>query len=173
MPDALIAQFTIKGADGEAQDVGYRVFILTALKGYGIDVSMPINVPGGGVKVTVRGDEKTVRDAIEELRKTKPDVKKVGKVDVSDPVFGSFDFKPFTNEDIQLLTLNQLSKGIPAIIRMDEKVDSIGGDIGDMKGVVTGLNNKYHIISRTLNYQLIGIALLVLMALCALVFLTR
>jgi acylphosphatase len=171
MPEAATAQFTIKGADGEAQDVGYRVFILTALKGYGLDVSMPINIPGGGVKVTLRGEEKTIKDAVTELRKTKPDVKKVGKIEISDPVFGSFDFKPYSNDDIQLLTLNQLSKGIPAIIRMDEKVEEIGGDIGDMKGVVTGLNNKYHVISRTLNYQLIGIVLLVLMALCALLIL--
>jgi acylphosphatase len=173
MADALEAQFTIKGADGEAQDVGYRVFILTALKGYGLDVSMPINVPGGGIKVTVKGDEKTIRDAVAELRTSKPDVRKVGKVEVSDPVFGSFNFKPFTNDDIQLLTLNQLSKGIPAIIRMDEKVEEISGDIGDMTGVVTGLNNKYHTISRTLNYQLIGIILLVIMAVCAIVFLMK
>ena len=56
---------------------------------------------------------------------------------------------------------------------MDEKVEEIGGDIGDMKGVVTGLNNKYHVISRTMNYQLIGIGLLVLLAIFGLLFLMR
>ncbi|MBN2251443.1 MAG: hypothetical protein JW724_05150 [Candidatus Altiarchaeota archaeon] len=130
MADELISQFSIQGANGEAQDVGYRVFILTALKGYGLDVSMPVNIPGGGVKVTVKGDEETIRDAVAELRKIKPDVRKVGEVDISNPVFGSFEFKPYTNDDIQLLTLNQLSKGIPAIIRMDERVGNIGEDMG-------------------------------------------
>ena len=173
MADALIAQFTIKGADGEAQDVGYRVFLMTTLTGYGLEVSLPVNIPGGGVKVTVKGDEKTIRDAVIELRKTKPDVKKVGKVEVSDPVFGSYDFKPFKNKDIQLLTLNQLSKGIPAIIRMEEKIEGIGEDVGGVKVVVGGLNAKYHTISRTLNYQLVGIFLRVLMAMLGLVMLMK
>jgi acylphosphatase len=173
MADSVNARFSVKGANGEVQDVGYRVFLLTALKGFGLDVAMPVNVPGGGVEVTVRGNEKTIRDAVAELRKSKPDVRKVGKVDVSEPVFGSFEFRPFTNDDIQLLTLNQLSKGIPAIVRMDEAVEHIGGDIGDLKTVVTGLNSKYHVISRTLNYQLAGIVLLVLMGFVAIAVLIK
>jgi acylphosphatase len=111
-----IARFTVKGANGEVQDVGYRIFILTSLKGYGLDCSMPLNVPGGGVKVVVRGDEQTIKDAIDELRKDKPDVKKVGKVSVSDPDYNvsASEYKPLTNEDIPFLTLNLVSSCLPS-----------------------------------------------------------
>ncbi|MFZ2456909.1 MAG: acylphosphatase [Candidatus Altiarchaeia archaeon] len=162
-----IARFTVKSANGEVQDVGYRIFILTSLKGYGLDCSMPLNVPGGGVKVVVRGDEQTIKDAIDELRKDKPDIKKVGKISVSDPDYNvpASEYKPLTNDDIQFLTLNQLSKGIPAIIGMrDHMENALTPKIESINEVVGGLDGKYHTISRNLNYVVIGVGLIVVIA---------
>ncbi len=157
MSNVRTARFTISGDNGKVQDVGYRIFIFTKLNGYGLDVAKPINIPGDGVQVTVSGDEEIIKNAINELRKEKPPVKKVGKIRVSDPEFGDYEFKKFTNKEIQILTLDQLGKGVPAILNMNE--------------VVSNLDNKYHNISKTLNYQLIGISVLVVLALVFGIFL--
>ena len=178
------AQITIKADNGADQDVGYRVFILTTLKGFGLESSLPVNIPGGGVKVFVKGDEEIIRGAVKELREHKPEVEKVGRVVVS-VVFGDYEFKSVNGEDIQFLTLNQLSKGIPAIIRMDKAVSSmdthltdvalgvkeldseiepVSSGVSEIGRVVGGLDSKYHTISKTLYVQL-SVSVLILAAL--------
>ena len=140
----------IKGSKEETQDVGYRIFLFTKLDGYGLKVGKPINIPGGGLKIVVKGEDDVIKAAVEELKQEKPEAP-AGIMSISYE-FGTYDFVEFDDRELQILTLNQLSKGIPAIISMDKEVRNLNQNIGKtpaditgIKMVVTGLNDKYQV----------------------------
>jgi hypothetical protein len=94
--------------------------------------------------------------------------------------FGDYNFVEFDDRELQILTLNQLSKGIPAIISMDKEVRDLNKNIGqtpadvtDIKTVVNGLDGKYHTISLTLKAQLMISFLILIAAVYALFFLLK
>jgi acylphosphatase len=91
------AVIDVKGADGEAQDAGYRIFPLNALDGFGLATGKPLNVPVGSVRVVVKGDEDVIKAAVTDLMSRKPDAKRVGKVSV-EYSFGNYLLVPFTDD---------------------------------------------------------------------------
>jgi hypothetical protein len=181
-----IACILIKGPKEETQDVGYRIFLFTKLDGYGLKVAKPLNIPGGGLKIVVKGDENVIKAAVEDLMPEKKEaitagapVPFQGHMSVSFE-FGNYDFVEFDDRELQILTLNQLSKCIPAIISMDKEVRDLNQNIGKtpaddtmIKTVDIGLNGKYHTISLTLKAQLIVSLLILLAAVYALFFLLK
>ncbi len=168
----------IKGSKEETQDVGYLIFLFTKLDGYGLKVAKPINIPGGGLKIVVKGEENVIKAAVEDLRQEKPETA-AGTMSITLEV-GNYEFVEFNDRELQILTLNQLSKGIPAIISMDKEVRDLNKNIGQtpadvtgIKTVVTGLNDKYHTISLTLKAQLIVSFLILIAAVYALFFILK
>ncbi len=129
MSEVKTAKFTISGDNGKAHDVGYRVFILEKIMGYGLSSPTPKNLPDGSVEVIVRGGEESIRALYNELKVETPRVIDIGEIKVSEIEFGNYKFKKVEDKDLHILTLGQLNKGIPAIL-------NIGA-------IVEGLDRKY------------------------------
>lgn len=73
--------------------------------------------------------------------------------------------------EIGLAMGGNIEKMAGSVKGMDESMGEMAGNIGGMNKVVGGLDNKYHNISKTLNYQLIGISILIVLALIFGIFL--
>jgi len=131
------ARFYIKD---KAQDVGYRAFILVNIFNFGLN-GAPRNLPDGRVEVIVEGERVNIEALHETLKKEKPEI--IEKSSITELEFNEDLIVPERMEAVHAFTLEQLSRGITFIIRMDERMEKGLTELGDkMEKGFTELGDK-------------------------------
>ncbi len=111
----------IKGEN--VQEIGYRVFLFDHAFNFGIRKFNAYNAGKNQVFAFVESDEETIHNFMKFVEENKPAGGKVEKI-VSEEYKGEIgDTQTFAT----ILTLEQLNKGVPAILE-------IRGDVKEMKG---------------------------------------
>jgi len=103
-------------------EVGYRTFLMTEILFQGIKKFAAFNLKENGgqvVVVLVEGDDRSVAEFKEFLQNRRPE-----RAVVSGVAFEDFQGRVMSVFEYSQLNLNdQLNKGIPALLRLDEKQD--------------------------------------------------
>ncbi|TAN35294.1 MAG: hypothetical protein EPN24_07485 [Candidatus Methanoperedens sp.] len=120
----------IKGEN--VQEVGYRIFLFHNAFNYGIIKFNAFNVNKNQVFAFVEGDEETINNFMGFVKENKPGGAEVEKI-ISEEYKGEIgDTQTFAT----ILTLEQLNKGVPAILEIKEDMKEMKGDVKEMKGDV-------------------------------------
>jgi acylphosphatase/uncharacterized protein YjbJ (UPF0337 family) len=118
----------IKGEN--VHEVGYRIFLFHNAFNYGIRKFNAFNVNKNQVFAFVEGDEETINNFMGFVKENKPGGAEVEKI-ISEEYKGEIgDTQTFAT----ILTLEQLNKGVPAILEIKEDMKEMKGDIKEMKG---------------------------------------
>jgi acylphosphatase len=116
-------KFIIQGEN--VQEVGYRVFLFNNAFNYGISKFNAFNANKNQVFAFAEGDEETLNNYVGFCKENKPEGAIVENI-LTEAYNGEIgDTQTFAT----ILTLEQLNKGVPAILE-------IKGDIKEMKGDV-------------------------------------
>jgi acylphosphatase len=123
-------KFIIQGEN--VQEVGYRVFLFNNAFNYGISKFNAFNVNKNQVFAFVEGDEETLNNYVGFCKENKPEGAIVENI-LTEAYNGEIgDTQTFAT----ILTLEQLNKGVPAILEMKGDVKEMKGDVKEMKGDV-------------------------------------
>ncbi|MCG2736546.1 MAG: acylphosphatase [Candidatus Methanoperedenaceae archaeon] len=123
-------KFIIQGEN--VQEVGYRVFLFNNAFNYGISKFNAFNVNKNQVFAFVEGDEETLNNYVGFCKENKPEGAIVENI-LTEAYNGEIgDTQTFAT----ILTLEQLNKGVPAILEIKGDIKEIKGDIKEMKGDV-------------------------------------
>lgn len=123
-------KFIIQGEN--VQEVGYRVFLFNNAFNYGISKFNAFNVNKNQVFAFVEGDEETLNNYVRFCKENKPEGAIVENI-FTEAYNGEIgDTQTFAT----ILTLEQLNKGVPAILEIKGDIKEIKGDIKEMKGDV-------------------------------------
>jgi acylphosphatase len=108
----------------KVHEVGYRVFLLRRAKAFGIQKFDAYNVSKKGLQsvvLTVEGDEKQL-SAFKRLVETE----EPEDAEVAERSFEDYEGDvPSISDFTQVAMLEQLDKGIPALLRVDRKMDQV------------------------------------------------
>jgi len=123
-------KFIIQGEN--VQEVGYRVFLFNNAFNYGISKFNAFNVNKNQVFAFVEGDEETLNNYVGFCKENKPEGAIVENI-LTEAYNGEIgDTQTFAT----ILTLEQLNKGVPAILEIKGDIKEMKGDIKEMKGDV-------------------------------------
>jgi len=121
-------KFIIQGKN--VQEVGYRIFLFNNAFNYGISKFNAFNVNKNQVFAFVEGDEETLNNYVGFCKENKPEEAIVENI-FTEAYNGEIgDTQTFAT----ILTLEQLNKGVPAIIEIKGDIKEMKGDIKEMKG---------------------------------------
>jgi acylphosphatase len=121
-------KFIIQGEN--VQEVGYRVFLFNNAFNYGISKFNAFNVNKNQVFAFVEGDEETLNNYVGFCKENKPEGAIVENI-LTEAYNGEIgDTQTFAT----ILTLEQLNKGVPAILEIKGDIKEVKGDIKEMKG---------------------------------------
>jgi acylphosphatase len=121
-------KFIIQGEN--VQEVGYRVFLFNNAFNYGISKFNALNVNKNQVFAFVEGDKETLNNYVGFCKENKPEGAIVENI-FTEAYNGEIgDTQTFAT----ILTLEQLNKGVPAILEMKGDIKEMKGDIKEMKG---------------------------------------
>lgn len=148
--------------ENKVTDVGLRLSIAQEVPDeLGIRVD---NVTENKVVVYLKGNKASAERFYESLK-----TKKLGKAEdyhfsKLEPIESTGVIDVSTDRFYHKLQSEQLGKFVEVGLTMGDNIKKMATSMDGMKGVVTGLDGKYHTISKTLNYQLIGISVLIALA---------
>jgi acylphosphatase len=121
-------KFIIQGEN--VQEVGYRVFLFNNAFNYGISKFNAFNVNKNQVFAFVEGDKETLNNYVGFCKENKPEGAIVENI-FTEAYNGEIgDTQTFAT----ILTLEQLNKGVPAILEIKGDIKEVKGDIKEMKG---------------------------------------
>jgi acylphosphatase len=121
-------KFIIQGEN--VQEVGYRVFLFNNAFNYGINKFNAFNVNKNQVFAFVEGDEDTLNNYVGFCKENKPEGAVVENI-FTEAYNGEIgDTQTFAT----ILTLEQLNKGVPAILEMKGDIKEMKVDVKEMKG---------------------------------------
>ncbi|MBI4214957.1 acylphosphatase [archaeon] len=106
----------------KVQDAGYRLFIMSKILNSDLE-GTAINTPDGRIKVLLAGEKEHILQFYEELKKEKPEL-------AENPTSTKLEFNesliiPGKMPASQDLLLNQFSKGVGFLAKMDKKLDEL------------------------------------------------
>lgn len=114
----------VKITGSKVYEVGYRVFLLRKALELGVERFNAYNTKENGMKVLIaflEGDKDQIAAFQEFVRENKPE-----DAEVSDRVFEDYEGYVISIADyMHLIQVEQLSKGIPAILSIDRKQDKM------------------------------------------------
>ncbi len=129
----LTMKLEITVIGNKVHDVGYRHFLLTQALTRGIDRFFTYNTrikDKQAVKIHIEGDDDAVMDMLDFAKANFPDDAEVDGIEHSAFKGKIMDINSF----MHLAHVEQLDKGIPAIIEMKGDIKEMKGDIKEMKG---------------------------------------
>ncbi len=118
----------IKGEN--VQEAGYRIFLFHNAFNYGIRKFNAFNVNKKKVLAFVEGDEETINTFMDFVKENKPEGAEVEEILFEEHTGEIGDTQTFAT----ILTLEQLNKGVPAILEMNGDIKEMKGDIKEMNG---------------------------------------
>jgi acylphosphatase len=123
-------KFIIQGEN--VHEVGYRVFLFNNAFNYGISKFNAFNANKNQVFAFAEGDEETLNNYVGFCKENKPEGAIVENI-LTEAYNGEIgDTQTFAT----ILTLEQLNKGVPAILEIKGDIKEMKGDIKEMKGDV-------------------------------------
>jgi hypothetical protein len=126
----------------KVHDVGYRVFLLRKALELGAERFNAYNSEGDGMQIITAFIEGS-KDMIEEFSVAARSHKPEG-ADVSDIFFQEYNgYIIGLGDYMHLLQVEQFSKGIPALLRIDQKQDRLLDKQDDLLGEVRDMNRKF------------------------------
>ena len=106
------------------QEVGYRLFIIQRILDSDLEGTAR-NLPDGRVEVLLKGEKEHIEDFVNNLKKEKPELAKnptLSKIEYNDSLI-----IPEVMRTSQGLMVEQLGKGVPLLVDMNEKLDKLDG----------------------------------------------